>query len=514
VTRSPRALHVLFAALALAACVPSATAATVAGARLRAPTLIWVRCYASTIACDSAHPTTVARTGSLEVGARGLVARTRALFPARTSRGTVVRGVSGRLVRSTRLVVRVPADAVSGTIRLLSPGSGRSGGLRITVKRPPAPKLTPSPVPGNPAAAAAFGGTGMWIWEMPSSSGGDPVAIGRAAVAAGVRTVYVKSGDGTGNWSQFSAATVAALKAQGLHVCAWQYIYGQQPLAEAQVGITSAQLGAECLVIDAEGEFEGKYAQAQQYIQALRQGVGPSYPVSLASFPYVDYHPSFPFSVFLGPGGAQFNQPQMYWQEIGTTPDSVFAHTWPLNRVYGAAIYPLGQLYNNPPAADIARFRSLASAYGGGGVSWWDWQETSTTGWSAIGAPLTQFTDAQPVTATSWPTLAQGAKGDLVVWAQEHLAGAGQTIAIDGSYGPATAAAVSAFQQAHGLTVSGTLEATTWPTLLAVTPSIPNWGATATPASVKPGARNRRTGPHSALLPTRRYEISAHHGRG
>jgi hypothetical protein len=491
----------------LAALASLLASAAVPGAQARAPTLIWARCYATAIACDRGGASTVARTGGLEVGARGLVAQTRVLIPVRNGRGSGVRGVFGKLVRPTRLVVRVPGDAVSGVIRLVSPGTGRSNGLRITVKRPPPPPLVPS----TPAAGGVLQDTGVWIWVLGSSSGGDPVAIGRQAAAAGVQTVYVNSGDGTGSGSQFSAATVAALKAQGLHVCAWQYVYGAQPLQEAQVGIGSARLGADCLVIDAEGEYEGKYAQAQQYIQALRQALGPSYPVGLASFPYVDYHPAFPYSVFLGPGGAQFDLPQMYWLDIGTTPDGVFAHTWPLNRVYGTPIYPLGQLYNTPPAADVAHFRSLAAAYGAQGVSWWDWQEASTDGWAAVAAPITPFTEPQPPGASTWPSLARGAKSDLVVWAQEHLVGAGQSIAVDGAYGPQTAAAVSSFQQAHGIAPTGVIDAATWPILLATAPTAPNWGTTATPASVRPGGT--RTGPSNAFMPARRDEIKPH-GRG
>src|ERR1700756_5291370 len=112
----------------------------------------------------------------------------------------------------------------------------------------------------------------------------------------------------------------------------------------------------------------------------LRQALGPSYPIGLASFPYVDLHPAFPYSVFLAPGAAQYNLPQMYWMDIGDTVDNVYAHTWPLNVVYGARIYPLGQRYNNPSATDIVRFRQDASAFGATGVSWWDWQEATLSG--------------------------------------------------------------------------------------------------------------------------------------
>ena len=78
-------------------------------------------------------------------------------------------------------------------------------------------------------------------------------------------------------------------------------------------------------MIDAEGEYEGKYVSAQTYIQGLRHLIGSRFPVALAGLPYVDYHPAFPYSVFLGPGGAKYNAPQMYWTDIGTSVDRVYA---------------------------------------------------------------------------------------------------------------------------------------------------------------------------------------------
>src|SRR5207253_3270678 len=121
----------------------------------------------------------------------------------------------------------------------------------------------------------ALDGTGMWIWYVKSSSGGTPAGIVLQAQRYGVRTVFLKSSDGTTWWSQFSPELVAALKAGGLHVCAWQYVYGTQPEQEAQLGAQAAQTGAECLVVDAETEYEGRYAQAQRYMTTLRQAIGP-----------------------------------------------------------------------------------------------------------------------------------------------------------------------------------------------------------------------------------------------
>ncbi|MBV9467470.1 MAG: hypothetical protein JO169_15270, partial [Solirubrobacterales bacterium] len=177
-------------------------------------------------------------------------------------------------------------------------------------------------------AADALAGRGMWIWYISRSAGGTVSSIVTTARRYGVSTVTIKSSDGPTMWSQFNPSLVSTLHADGLRVCAWQYVYGNHPLLEAQAGAQAAHDGADCLVIDAESEYEGKYVAAQSYITQLRKLIGASYPVALAGFPYIDYHPGFPYSVFLGPGGAQYNSPQMYWMDIGTSVNTVYAHTY------------------------------------------------------------------------------------------------------------------------------------------------------------------------------------------
>ena len=96
-------------------------------------------------------------------------------------------------------------------------------------------------------------------------------------------------------------------------------------------------------------------------MSALRARIGPDFPLGLSSFPYVDFHPAFPYSVFLGPGGAQYNLPQVYWKTIGDRVDESFVHTYVFNRAYGRAILPTGQTYLNPKAGQVRRFRQLAA---------------------------------------------------------------------------------------------------------------------------------------------------------
>ncbi len=323
-----------------------------------------------------------------------------------------------------------------------------------------APTAIPAPA-GAPVAKR-----GMWIWELPATDGGNVAELIDQAKRYGIQTLYIKSGDGNAMWSQFTPTLVNELHAAGLHVCAWQYVYGYQPVAEANVALQAVRDGAECLVIDAETQYQGKYVQAQQYMGTLRSRLGSSYPIALAGFPYVDYHPTFPYSVFLGRNGAQYNLPQMYWQDIGTTVDGVYAHTFEFNELYQRPIYPLGQLYDSPPVTSVKRFRSIGLAYKASGVSWWDWQSAGSRQFSAIAAPAGPIKGY--VANTTVASLARGAVGDLVVLAQEHLWNTRERVTIDGDFGAVTQRAIRAFQANSGLPVTGVVTPQTWSHLLKV----------------------------------------------
>jgi hypothetical protein len=330
----------------------------------------------------------------------------------------------------------------------------------------------------SPSAASAdvhdaFRGNGMWIWQLSRTNGGSIASIAAQAKRSNIRTLFVKSGDSRNYWPQFSPQLVSALHARGVKVCAWQYVYGTYPAAEAAVAAQAVRNGADCLVIDAESEYEGRYVAATTYITELRRLIGRTYPVALTGFPYVHFHPGFPYSVFLAPGGAQYNQPQMYWHTIGTTVDLNFILTYTWNRIYKRPILPLGQTYDNAPTAGVLRFRQLAAAYGALGISWWSWQAASALHWRALAQPVPSL-GVRP--RYSYPNLGPGSRGDAVVWAQQHLYSAGQRQQlITGFYGEKTAAAVRAFQASRGLPQTGRLDPATWARLLAVRPVNVRW---------------------------------------
>ena len=70
----------------------------------------------------------------------------------------------------------------------------------------------------------------------------------------------------------------------------------------------------------------------------------------------------------------------------------------------------------------MVAFRSLAGAYGASGLSWWDWQETTATGWRALTEPLNPELKVPSPETRPAAELKEGASGDQVLWMQEHLA--------------------------------------------------------------------------------------------
>ena len=394
------------------------------------------------------------------------------------------RGALATTLQRTRAgwIARVPAGTKAGSVSVTVRDRHlrRSNAKRMRVLAPPKPRPVP-PATSTGPLPPAFQGDGMWIWQLSKSEGGDPAAIGARARAAGMTTVFVKAGDGASPWAQFTSQLVADLHAQGLRACAWQFVYGDKPLAEAQVGAAAVAAGADCLVIDAESAYEGRYAGAQRYVTALRGAIGEGYPLALTSFPYVDYHPNLPYSVFLAPGAAQVNSPQVYWKAIGGGVDAVSAHSWRENRIYQAPIAVIGQAYDAPSATDLQRFRSIWAAWGAGGISWWSWQSASDATWTALGAPAPA---AAAPDDPGWPLLKLKSKGDEVIWLQQHLASADATVTIDGVFGTSTDTALRNFQAQHLLPVTGTTDPATWQAVLALPLRAVDW-TTGGPASAR-----------------------------
>jgi len=323
----------------------------------------------------------------------------------------------------------------------------------------------------RPRVPAVFAGTALWVREVaPGQTGASLVA---EAAGAGVHTLYVKAGDGSTAEPQFSPALLGEMRAAGDTVCAWTFMYGTDPAAEAMVAASAARAGAQCLVIDAEGTDTGLnlYGAAQAFVHDLRSLLGGGFPIGLASQAEVAQHPTFPYSVFLGPGAFNVVLPLIYWRDFGQSVAAAYAATMGANAIYGRPILPVGQLYGSPSPTELVSFRALAGAYRSTGLSFFDLDVALPEELAALAAPA-PAQGAQPILE---PALRPGADGDEIVRAQELLNAAGARLPVGGYYGARTARALASFQARHHLRPNGLLGPATWRALLRLTPREPSW---------------------------------------
>jgi hypothetical protein len=327
----------------------------------------------------------------------------------------------------------------------------------------------------TPASAAAlspsspFAGTALWINAVPVPA--TPLELANEAEQAGAHTLFVKAADGSTPEPQFSAALVGGLRSAGVSVCGWTFAYGVNPLAEATAAVAAAHAGAQCLVIDAEGQYDKRYGAAQVFVRALRSQLGSGFPIGLAGQAEVSQHPTFPYSVFLGPGGFNFDLPQMYWLAIGVSVEAAYVATIGINSIYGRPVLPVGQLFESPTTSEVASFRALAAAYGAQGVSFFDLDAAQPDVLASLLVPPARLArrTVRP------PKLHAGADGDEVVWVQELLNSAGARLPVGGFFGAQTARALARFQSRHRLPPNGVLGPATWKALLRLHPHEPSW---------------------------------------
>jgi hypothetical protein len=300
---------------------------------------------------------------------------------------------------------------------------------------------------------------------------GEPAQLAAQAAQAGAKTLFVKAAEGTTAEPQFTPALVADLRAAGRSVCAWTFVYGEVPLAEAAAALAAVGAGAQCLVVDAEGQYDGRYYAAQQYVHALRASLGTGFPIALAGQAEVLEHPHFPYSVFLGPSGFNFDMPQMYWLELGLSVNATYAAALAENAIFDRPIVPVGQLLGVQAPSELVRFRALARAYGSPGVSFFDLDSAQPGELAALATP------PAPLAKRRLPlsTLRAGADGDEIVWAQELLNAAGAKLPVGGFFGAQTGHALAVFQARHSLPASGVLGPATWRALLRLHAREPSW---------------------------------------
>lgn len=163
-------------------------------------------------------------------------------------------------------------------------------------------------------------GKGFFIWKLINAENDDANAIATLAAQAKLTHVLIKIADGITSSNVDSTTGIdlippvaQALRSRQIQVWGWHYVYGDDPLGEANKAIERVQgLNLDGYVIDAEVEYKdpGKDNAARTFMTQLRASL-PTFPVALSSYRFPSFHPDFPWAAFLEK--CDYNMPQVYW---------------------------------------------------------------------------------------------------------------------------------------------------------------------------------------------------------
>jgi len=242
-------------------------------------------------------------------------------------------------------------------------------------------------------------GKGFYIWKIRDTENGDANAIADLAHKASLTHVLIKIADGSNSYNIDSAsgvdlisAVAKALRARAIQVWGWHYVYGYDPVGEANIAIQRIhQLGLDGYVIDAEAEYKqpGKDVAASRFMSQLRASL-PDFPIGLSSYRYPSYHPQLPWKQFLEK--CDFNMPQVYWV-LNHNPGEQLRRSLQefQTLVPSRPVIPTGAAFREhgwePTAEDEAEFMRTAQELHLNAVNFWEWSNCRMylpTIWDAI----------------------------------------------------------------------------------------------------------------------------------
>jgi len=162
-------------------------------------------------------------------------------------------------------------------------------------------------------------GKGFYIWKVRECENGDSQAIANVAAQAGLSHVMIKLADGTYSYNLDATGAdlipplVGALHNRGIQAWGWHYLYGDDPIGEANKAIQRiTQTRVDGYVLDVEKEFKqpGRDIAAVKFMDRLRSAYQ-ELPLALSSYRFPSYHPQVPWKEFLD--RCNYNMPQVYW---------------------------------------------------------------------------------------------------------------------------------------------------------------------------------------------------------
>jgi hypothetical protein len=230
-------------------------------------------------------------------------------------------------------------------------------------------------------------GKGFFTWKIPNCEHGDAKVIASHAKDAGLTHLILKIADGTmiynGNWGEskdYTTPVVNALRAHGIKAWGWHYVYGDDPIGEANVAITRIrQYNLDGYVIDAEREYETstKKIAAKKFMTQLRSAC-PDLTIALSSYRYPSLHPQVPWTEFLEQ--CNLNMPQVYWMKAHNPADQLTQCVNELQtKIPSRPIVPTGAAFREfgwkPTDAEVLEFCKKAKELNLSGVNFWEWSD-------------------------------------------------------------------------------------------------------------------------------------------
>jgi len=227
-------------------------------------------------------------------------------------------------------------------------------------------------------------GKGYYIWKIPACENGDPQAIAQTAHETGLTHVLIKIANGiydynydTKSGQDLVKPVVDALHAKNIDVWGWHYVFGNLPRDEARAAIRQInKIPLDGYVIDAEGEYKGKYTPCRIFMQELRNAL-PDFPFALSSYRYPRYHMDLPWTDFLN--YCDFNMPQVYWEQAHNPAYQLDRSITEFETIISPtrSYIPTGAGYCAggwcPTQEDIIEFMDAAIAQGLDAVNFWSW---------------------------------------------------------------------------------------------------------------------------------------------
>jgi len=281
------------------------------------------------------------------------------------------------------------------------PGTGTTAPTwRPRVLVPEAELPEPVPAPPVTAGVAPLEGKGMWVWKYRQTEAGDPDAIVRRAVDAGLRQLWVRVGDSRDGFygAEVLDALVPRAHAAGLAVIGWGFPYLYDPVADAAWSAeVLAWRGPGGVTLDGfspdiELASEGVVLterRARLYLSLVRQAAGARMVVATV-YPPTDrlWNSPYPYDAIATYVDAF--APMVYWgcREPGEATAQALERLAALRPVHviGQAydMAPEGGRAGPPSATETVRFLEVSHRRGAVGASFWVWQSVGPEQWRAI----------------------------------------------------------------------------------------------------------------------------------